>query len=197
MTLPVQAALGTDWDRLAPALRQFHSGGTHHGRAEVTRGAGRLAALTAWAFRFPPAGRDVPVAVAVRPTPRGETWERDFGGHRLVSEITLAGPGRLRERFGPARFLLALVREGAGLRLEILSGTLFGLPIPRALLPVTEAREHAEAGRFAFDIAIAAPLVGRIVHYRGWLEPVDAGPPAMAEQGDQPGGPHGDQSSDL
>jgi len=27
-------------------------------------------------------------------------------------------------------------------------------------------------GRFVFDVEIGAPLVGRIVHYRGTLEPV-------------------------
>jgi hypothetical protein len=33
------------------------------------------------------------------------------------------------------------------------------------------AREWEEDGRFWFDVPIALPLIGLIVHYRGWLAP--------------------------
>ena len=49
-------------------------------------------------------------------------------------------------------------------------GWLFGLPLPRWLLPRSEAREYVEDDRFHFDVAIDAPLgIGRLVRYRGWL----------------------------
>jgi hypothetical protein len=44
-----------------------------------------------------------------------------------------------------------------------------GLPLPRALWPAIEASESQDDGRFCFDVRIALPLVGRLVHYRGWL----------------------------
>ncbi len=43
--------------------------------------------------------------------------------------------------------------------------------MPGALAPGGAACEHAADGRFNFDVEIAAPLVGLIVAYRGWLEP--------------------------
>lgn len=180
----VSAVLRADWDRLAPPIRAFHgSPGHHRGEADIDRGSGLLAGIVARAFGFPRPGRGVPVSVTVEATRDGERWTRDFGGQRLRSELRALGPGLIEERFGPTVFRLAVSTQGDGLRLRILSGRVFGLALPRLLMPSTEAVERAEAGRFRFDIAIAAPLVGRIVHYRGWLAPVeamDAGPSVMA-----------------
>jgi hypothetical protein len=41
--------------------------------------------------------------------------------------------------------------------------------MPMALAPRTPAREWQEDGRFQFDVSIALPLIGPVVHYRGWL----------------------------
>jgi hypothetical protein len=41
--------------------------------------------------------------------------------------------------------------------------------MPMALAPHTPAREYEEDGRFHFDVEIGLPLVGPVVHYRGWL----------------------------
>jgi len=49
--------------------------------------------------------------------------------------------------------------------------SVFGVPLPRVLCPGGEVYEHAEDGRFNFHVDIKAPLIGRIVKYRGWLEP--------------------------
>lgn len=47
------------------------------------------------------------------------------------------------------------------------------LPLPSALAPRTRAHEEVdEQGRFIFDVEISAPLIGRLVRYRGWLERV-------------------------
>jgi hypothetical protein len=37
-------------------------------------------------------------------------------------------------------------------------------------LPGENSFEGDEDGRFVFDVEIGAPVVGRIVHYRGTLE---------------------------
>ena len=49
---------------------------------------------------------------------------------------------------------------------------LAGIPMPKALLPTGSTFETEADGRFAFDIDIALPLIGRIVAYRGTLRPV-------------------------
>jgi len=116
------------------------------------------------------------VAVRVRftPTAQGECWERDFAGRRFVSHQA-EGRDRsdrlLAERFGPFTFGLALVLDGDRLRLVPRRWSMLSLPLPLALMPGGEAFETVEDGRFRFHVEIGLPLVGRIVRYRGWLEP--------------------------
>lgn len=45
-----------------------------------------------------------------------------------------------------------------------------GLPLSLVLAPRSEAWEREENGRFVFDVPIALPLIGLVVHYRGWLD---------------------------
>ena len=50
--------------------------------------------------------------------------------------------------------------------------SLFGVPLPRFLAPRIAAREWQEGDRFRFEVEVAMPLIGRIVHYTGWLRPI-------------------------
>jgi hypothetical protein len=43
--------------------------------------------------------------------------------------------------------------------------------MPRFLMPRGTAREYEAGGRFHFDVPIALPLIGPVIHYRGWLIP--------------------------
>jgi hypothetical protein len=49
--------------------------------------------------------------------------------------------------------------------------SIFGLPMPMALAPKSAAREWADDGDFCFDVPIALPLIGLVVHYKGRLRP--------------------------
>ena len=62
-----------------------------------------------------------------------------------------------------------MVVEGDRLRYVIRGWSFLGLPMPGFLGPRTDTFETEEGGRFVFDVEIALPLVGRVVHYRGWL----------------------------
>ena len=74
------------------------------------------------------------------------------------------------ERFGPLIMDLRLTPEAARLVYEVQGWRLGPLPLPRALGPRTRAHEEVDAeGRFVFDVEISAPLIGRLVRYRGWL----------------------------
>lgn len=162
-----------DFDRLSPALRQLHgvlrdSGAA--GSATVTRGRNPLARLIAATIGFPPAGEHQ-LHVSFSENNGEETWTRDFAGRRFHSRLSQRGR-TLVERFGPMRFRFALVREGGGLRMAMRGWSCFRIPLPLALAPRSDAREwQDEHGRFAFDVPIALPLLGTIVHYRGWLSP--------------------------
>ena len=78
-------------------------------------------------------------------------------------------------------FELALRASANGLDLKIAGGRLGPLRLPRFLLPRSQATERVDAhARFCFDVPIAMPGVGRVVHYRGWLVPRSAGTRAVS-----------------
>jgi hypothetical protein len=130
-------------------------------------------------FGFPAAGVDVPVSGVFDVAGEREIWTRDFAGARF-SSIQELGRGReqhlIVERFGPFFFGLGLVWDGTRLRLVPRTWRLWGLPLPNWLMPCGESYETVDEDRFAFDVEIALPLVGRVVRYRGTLEPESAAP---------------------
>lgn len=171
-----QQALGSRWRELAPEVRtlhEVHDVASFSGLADVTRGRTVPARLAAKAFGFPPASADTPVTVVMTRTDAGETWTRDFGGRRFRSRLRPGeASGRVWERFGLFDFELDLPVRDGGIGFHVRRGRVLGLPIPKALLPISESRESVEDGRFRFDVSLSAPLgVGLIVRYRGWLEP--------------------------
>ncbi len=169
--------LGPAWDSLPEQLKAMHEikgGMTASGAAMVERGMGLLARLAAALFRFPPAGRDVPVTVTFAPRAGGEIWTRNFAG-RAFTSVQRAGRGSLErlivERFGPFAFAFAVVLDGGRLRLVVRHWRCLGLPLPMSVGPRGEACEFAENGRFRFHVEIGLRWTGPIVRYRGWLVP--------------------------
>jgi len=167
--------MGADFAALAPAVRALHQVNADlaaSGRARVVRGRGLLARAIGRLFSFPPAGEEVPVSVWMREEDGVETWRRDFGGRGFESRLSRRGD-LLVERFGAVRFAMALRREPDGLSMPFRRWWIGPLPMPNFLLPRGTAREYEADGRFHFDVPIALPLVGPLVHYKGWLEPAD------------------------
>lgn len=163
--------LGDRFDRLPPAVRRIHEtvrDDGASGEAEVTGAANVFGALIARIMRFPVAGRH-PLHVAFIERDGTERWVRSFGPTTFSSWLSLED-GDLVERFGPLRFRFDLPSDHHGLEMRMKAWSLWRIPLPLALAPRSRAREWEEDGRFCFDVPIAVPLVGRIVHYRGWLE---------------------------
>lgn len=172
--------LGERYGELAPPLQAMHDVETSlraRGRATIERGRGVMAGIIAGIFRFPQSGEDVPLTVCFTVVDAREHWRRDFGGS-VMSSIQEAGranqKGRLVERFGPMSFVMSLQVADQKLRLHMIAGAVFGIPLPRAVLPVIEVFEHAAGGRFNFHVDLGLPLIGRVVRYRGWLKPDEA-----------------------
>ncbi|NPD20444.1 SDR family oxidoreductase [Alterinioella nitratireducens] len=176
-----EAVLGESFAALPAPIRQTHvtaDKSRWQGRSEVMRGAGLWPRLLAALVRFPPASPDLEVEVTKTVTRRGETWERRFGTRRFRSHLTPTRAG-MTERFGPFTFLLGLRVAGEELLYPVRSGRVGPIPMPRWLLPVSEAREHVQDGRFHFDVSLRAPITGAlIVRYRGWLVAATPGDPA-------------------
>ena len=166
-------AMGRDFAHLDPALRSIHDvlrdkGAT--GEATVTRGKHPLARLIASVMRFPPAGGHR-LHVHFAELNGVERWTRDFGGHCFTSVIREGRTGCVIESFGPLRFHFQLQAAHGGLTMALTRWSLGPLPLPAFLAPRSPAREWEEEGRFHFDVPVTLPLIGPVVHYRGWLQP--------------------------
>jgi NAD(P)-dependent dehydrogenase (short-subunit alcohol dehydrogenase family) len=171
---PLYARLmGGDFERLRPGVRAMHLVNGElaaSGMAEVVRGRNWIARLIGRVMGFPPDGKEVPVSVWMREQDDGETWQRDFGGVCFESRLSQRG-ALLIERFGPIRFAMKLRRESDGLSMPFRRWWIGPLPMPRVLLPRGLAREYEEGDRFHFDVPVALPLIGPLIHYKGWLVP--------------------------
>lgn len=182
-TRPLYARLlGAAWELLPLELKRLHavqSRARFAGRCTVKRGNGVFAGLIARAFGFPPSGQDVEVSVNFEVSGGTETWTRTFNG-KSFSSLQSEGRGAfghlLCERFGPFKFAMALVHRKAQIHLVLRRWTAFGIPMPLWLGPRSTAHESALDGKFWFDVEIGHPLVGLIVHYRGWLDTVGPHP---------------------
>lgn len=172
-----QQAFGPTFNALPAPIRALHTVHDRRqwaGEAKVTRGTSRLGRLLCRIVGFPPAVDATPVTVTIERQGGKERWLRNFGGKTFRSVLSLSGApgsGVVQERFGPTTFNIHLNLKDGALAYPVRSGKLFGLPLPRWLLPVSEAVEVAPDGTFRFDVEISLPGLGRIVRYQGWLKP--------------------------
>lgn len=169
--------LGTTFGKLPDSIQKLHlptNKTVWAGQAEILRGKNFLAQLVAATFRFPKNGSEVPTRVTITKDKNGtENWLREFGDRSFISRLR-AGSRRTEnlicESFGPTTFALAMVTKNDRLYYVPRNWRVFGVPMPKFLIPNGTTFEEEVNGRFTFDVEIAAPLIGRIVHYRGWLE---------------------------
>lgn len=164
--------MGKRFDRLPVPVRAMHDifrDGGASGEAEVTGAENPAAALVARIVGFPRPGHHA-LHVNFREAEGEEIWTRDFGGRTFHSRLS-RHDSCLVERFGPLRFAFDLPSDDQGLTMIMRRWWIGPVPCPLWLAPRSVAREWAEDGRFHFDVPIALPFIGRLVHYRGWLKP--------------------------
>lgn len=173
LTGAFEMALGDDFERLPPAVRNTHRQGPvarFIGKARVDGPTG-LAVLPASFFGLPKSAEAAPVEVEKRLiAPGREIWKRNIGGWRFQSEISYVRPGRVCERFGPFSFDLDLSADSHRHVMTITGWRLGPIPLPHFLAPRSTAVEAvSDNGLFTFDVPIAAPLLGRLTRYKGEL----------------------------
>lgn len=162
--------MGEAYQALPQPVRHMHDvfgDAGAQGVATVTRGRSPLAKLVATIMRFPPEGEHR-LHVSFEEEGGSERWTRDFNGNAFVSELSQSGR-HLVERFGPMRFYFDLPSDETGLTMIMRKWSVWRVPMPLLLAPKSVAREWAEGEDFWFDVPIALPLIGDVVHYRGWL----------------------------
>ena len=172
--------LGPAYEQMSKPLHKLHrigQGKTLKGRCKVTRGKNPLSHIVALLLGLPKASPDSPVRVVLTKDGDKEIWERYFDGRRMVSTQE-SGRGKqsrlVIERFGPIAVHIAILVEDGKQILKTTGWSIFGLPLPKFLLPGGEVFEHDADGRFNFHVDLVAPLFGRLVKYEGWLEEVIA-----------------------
>jgi hypothetical protein len=177
---PFQTLLGEAFARLPEPVRFIHGLAERldtEGLADIEAPPGIGPWLVARLAGLPQPGRNVAVAVAFIPRPQGrERWERRFGRRRYTSTLAVhfrdsSESGFLVEHFGLFDLHFGLVPTADALCWSLLRWKFFRVPLPGWSRPAIECRESSEAGRFTFDIDVVFPLIGKILHYRGWLLP--------------------------
>jgi hypothetical protein len=177
---PFQQLLGPGFAQLPAPVRRLHSlpgNLVTAGQSDIVAGRGLFAWLIARLAGMPAPGAGVPVTVAFEIDGKGgEFWRRRFARRRYQSGFA-AGTGRhaglLRERFFPFTFYHRLTPGPQGLRWDVAACSLLGVPLPRWARPHAVCFEGGDGDRFTFDIDASFPLIGQVIHYRGWLLPQD------------------------
>lgn len=168
--------LGAGYDTLAPGLRALHDRDgrrLYRGKVEVERGSGLLSRWCGWATRLPPAGRG-PIQVEIVAGDGREQWTRHVGRHAMRSRLW-ERDGLLCERLGLVTFdfSLRVVDDAAFGQLidwRVARVRALGVPLPPSWFAGVHAREYLRDSRYRFGVVAALPLVGLLVHYRGWLD---------------------------
>lgn len=163
--------LGTAFERLPNSVQQLHMRTGSHvyaGEVRVERGIGWLARACAWATRLPPAGHGL-IRVEIDATAYGERWTRCVEGHAMRSHLW-ATDGLLCERLGLVTFSFRLGAQDGHLTWEVARVRALGIPLPaRWFRDVSAIEGESTEGRYTFSVSAALPLIGPLVHYRGWL----------------------------
>ena len=134
-----------------------------------------MASFTRRLFRFPAAQKACAVEVEIEVSERGEIWRRNFAGKAMQSTQHLGqgkDAGLIVESFGPVSVAMAVVENKGRLELILRHWRVFGIAMPKTLLPRGQFFEHGAEGRFNFHVEVILPVFGPMVTYQGWLEKV-------------------------
>ncbi|HEY0505451.1 MAG TPA: DUF4166 domain-containing protein [Lysobacter sp.] len=163
------------FDDLPPTVRVLHERAGFHryrGKVEVERGHGVFSRLFAWATRLPAHGRGT-IEVEIDSGPHHERWARIIKGRAMRSHLWV-DDGLLCERLGLVTFGFRLDVEaiGAGNSIvwRVAKVRALGVPLPPRWFDEVIAREYERDRRYRFDVFATMPWIGRLVHYRGWLD---------------------------
>lgn len=176
-----EQALGQGWDELPGITRAIHRATPSillRGEADVEGAETWAGRIIAKGFGFPEAAKQVPLRVVIERRGAAEYWQRIYPTRTMRSVMTRpnATTSSIEEWLGPFRFTLALRASALGIDMVPQALRLWRLPLPLWVLPriVATERASADGACHLFDVHNSAPIVGRLVHYRGWLKPVSA-----------------------
>ena len=166
-------AMGAPFETMPSLVRHIHSPAPKvelEGRVEIDGAANELGQIVARLGGFGATARDLPASVTIERAGTEEIWTRRFGSQSFASRMSATPFGGLCEAFGPIALALEAQTTQRGFTLAVKRWRLGPIPLPRFLMPTTRAQAGMDAqGRYNFDVWIGLPLIGRLIHYRGWL----------------------------
>lgn len=169
--------LGPAFERLPDRVRWLHRGAPVSARGVASvQGDSRWRARVLRAIAgLPPPTDSIALAFEVDAHATGETWLRRFGDRAMRSELGRSPriANALEERLGPVRLTFAYEISDDRLHWLLRELRVFGVALPLGWFRELRASCGDEQGRYAFDIDVRLPLVGRLIGYSGWLEPID------------------------
>jgi hypothetical protein len=169
------ALLGEQWNALAAPVRRMHGdaiGVRALGTADVAGATHLPARLLRRLLGLPEPGQGQALEVLIERHPGRETWTRRFAQGRMRSCLTRRH-GRLHERLGPVTLQFELRRMDDAIDWRLRGVRLLGLPLPRAWFGAVYSRSGSHQEHYAFRIDTRLPLLGQLIAYHGWLDPVD------------------------
>ena len=171
---PVLAqAMGGAFETMPSLIRHIHAPVSTielEGRVDIDGAENRVGAQVSRLVGFAGTARDLPAAVTIERSGLDEVRARRFGVDSFTSRMSGARFGGLCESFGPITLGLDAQPSSRGFALAVKSWRLGPIPLPRFLMPTTRATACLDdQARYTFDVWIGMPLVGRLIHYRGWL----------------------------
>lgn len=165
----LSAHMGDDFNRLAPLVRQAHTGTKKlEGRVSVKRG-GKVANVICKVFGFPPENIKTHLIVECSHFNDRIEWVRHFDGFTMSSSF-IAESHYLVERLGPLAMSFKAVVNAGNLEYQFTRTKLFGVPLPYILSPRIIAYEKESDGIYQFFVSVNMVFVGFILSYGGDLE---------------------------
>ncbi len=171
---PVMAqAMGGAFETMPSLVRHIHAPSPRidlEGRVDIDGAASWVGQLISRVVGFANTARDLHAFVSIERAGLDEIWTRRFGTDSFTSRMSASRFGGLCESFGPIVLELEAQATSRGFALTVRRWRLGAIPLPRFLMPATRAQVGIDdQARYTFDVWIGMPLVGRLIHYRGWL----------------------------
>ena len=138
------------------------------GTASVERGRG-LGGLVAAIMGLPKSNPKADLVVTAWHFPDQMVWSRSFDGRVFESTFT-RDEDFLVERMGPLSLYLQPMCEGGRLVYRLIATQIGPFTLPRFFAPSMTAWESEKDGKYAFEVSVNLPFLGRLVRYSGALD---------------------------
>jgi hypothetical protein len=177
METVVEEWFGEGFGEIHPLLQRLHrNGGVLSGEVQVSFGhglAGLIGRRLAARLGVPTAAGAHHLQVVIQSQAGALQWARSFNGlSEFRSEFMPVGSyptGHWVERSGLLSLEVGVRVLAGGWYWEHRKTSFLGIPVPKALFPITLASKGIEGELYRFSVEVRAPALGKLLSYSGTL----------------------------